>query len=248
MSDTDVDNVALYRDLITSLVQKIYKSYKSNITDSYPTEGPITSDTDCRIVETIVQTKSYILLKSDTHDTNTIYTIGLWLLFGLPELIFVNCSSATDDTQLNAVIRSYVQHHLTDVVSSVSRHNNKIHMVRSYDYGEFALNGLKFTRLPENDYLKYDTRYMIWFYSYYMEADANRNVLIAEQDTKYIDKDDGIEFDLFPVYVTNMEGFNKADTNTAATAEQIEQLMEQYRSWSYDDFSTDSDYTDSDTD
>ena len=244
-------NIVLHRDLIIDLVQKIVNSYKSNITDesgspNYPSEGPITSDTDCQIVETIVRTKSYVLLRSESEESDavTVYTVGLWLLFGLPELIFVNCTDI-DDARLNAVITSYVQHFSSNIESSVSRHNNKIRMVRSYDYGDFTLGGLDFVRLPEADYLKYDTRYMIWFYSYYMEADANRNIVVAEQDIKYIDKDDGIEFNLFPVYVTNMEGFDKADTaNTTATAEQIEQIMERYRSWAYDDFSTDSDCTD----
>jgi len=251
-------NIILHRDLIIDLMQKIFNSYKSNITDSsgspnYPSEGPITSDKDRQIIETIVRTKSYILLKSDASDavTHTVYTIGLWLLFGLPELIFVNCTDTTDDARLNTVIGSYVQRFSSNIESSVSRHNNKIHMTRSYDYGDFALDGLEFVRLPEADYLKYDTRYMIWFYSYYMEADAKRSIVVAEQDIKYIDKDDGIEFNLFPVYVTNMEGFDKADTAntttttaTTATAEHIEQLMERYRSWAYDDFSTDSDCTD----
>jgi hypothetical protein len=47
-----------------------------------------------------------------------------------------------------------------------------------------------------------------------------------------------------------MAGLDKVDTNIAASpastasTEHIEQLMERYRSWAYDDFSTDSDCTD----
>lgn len=217
------NNKELFGSYINRIVGKtknIYEYYKKilseshkNNTDPYPNEGPITSESHIIIMETIISTKDYVLLDSG----NTVYTLGLWVLYGLPELVFHDLPKKRSREEVKAVIYNitnlYIKHFWELVTNNIKNKSDKIDKSLSkslaclYDdnnFRDFCIkpydSSLKFMRVPELDILKYETYMMLWFYSYYMEVDSNRNIIVPDKDKDVIDKDDGIEYNMYQMY------------------------------------------------
>jgi len=74
----------------------------------------------------------------------------------------------------------------------------------------------------------------MWFYTYYMRADDNRNVIVSDDDSKVIEDHDGIEFQLYPIYSTAIEYSQLMDLNDPLA------IVNRYLEQDYEDFSSDS--------
>lgn len=278
-----------YRSQIVDRTVKIYRAYRRKVPIEngklvYPQEGPITNPRDIEVLESLVKRK-YLLLQSE----NTVYTLGLWLYYGLPELVFTfdistsnEANSTTNDTDgfedlddahdvtrdvsqndldyasvesaVDAVVSSFIERNIDRITSSLIRNDDKIDMQRSYDWENqaFEVNGvnLNLSRIPEESYIVKNIDYVIWLYTYYMVADADRNIIISEEDSKVIDENDGVEFQMYPIYdirITNAsyERLN-AQKSLDTHSSEVDSLIDRYIGQSYSDF-TDSDISSSDS-
>jgi hypothetical protein len=220
------NNAELFGSYINRIVGKtknIYEYYKKVLSKShtnkdpssysYPNEGPITSESHIRIMDAIISTKDYVLLDSG----NTVHTLGLWVLYGLPELVFHDLPKKRSREEIKSVIyiitNLYIKQFWDLVTNNIKNNSDKIDRSQSkslaclYDdnnFKDFTIKPydscLKFMRIPESDILKYETYMMLWFYSYYMEVDSNRNIIVPDKDKNVIDKDDGIEYNMYQMY------------------------------------------------
>jgi len=66
----------------------------------FPSDGPISCTEEVQILNRLLNSGEYILIQTQ----NTVYTIGLWLLFGLPELVIdiTQVSSNVDQASANS--------------------------------------------------------------------------------------------------------------------------------------------------
>lgn len=282
--DDSHESLTAYRSQVLNDTIKIYRAYQRMIPIhdgelAYPKEGPITSTRDVEVLDALLNPSSgkYLLL----HSENTVYTLGLWLLYGLPELVLnFECddsqnisddpddlddldnvsnpiNSVTDfddlDRVVGLIVVQYVGQNLEHVCQSIhysDAERSTLTMDRKYDWDDCTVNtgsnSIDLVRVPEEQYITVNT-YAVWFYTYYMQADANRNVIVSEEDSKVIDENDGIEYNLYPIYRTTITGaLYKSLTSRNADAQGIQSIIDKYIERTYSDF-TDSDY-DSSTD
>lgn len=152
--------LAKYQEQILRDTNTIYHSYLemlkvNNNEYDYPEEGPITSDLDRSIIEQIIQTKSYILLTTN----NTVYTIGLWLLYGIPELAFnitlptindndtIDLDNTHDLTKLDFRIKLITNTFITNCIDEIqtrlfSSDDNNVKMNKKYEWPDATLSVL----------------------------------------------------------------------------------------------------------
>ena len=271
-----------YRSQIVDRTVKIYRAYRRKVPIEngklvYPREGPITNPRDIEVLESLVK-RNYLLLQSE----NTVYTLGLWLYYGLPELVFTfdtftsnnttndtggfedlddvrgttqnNLDFASMESAVDAAVSSFIERNTDRITSSLTRNDDKIDMERSYDWEDqvFEVNGanLNLSRIPEERYIVKNIDYVIWLYTYYMVADADRNIIISEEDSKVIDESDGVEFQMYPIYdirITNAD-YDRLNVGKSldAHSSEVDSLIDRYIGQSYSDF-TDSDVSSSDS-
>lgn len=253
----------IYKKQILNETKLIYQSYcrdlkidSSNAENTYPREGPLTSDQDCKVIDTLLEKEDYLVLTTG----NTVYTLGLWLLYGLPELVIdvsnristiddgdidnlynLNVQDTNADQTVHVIINTYINSLLDTVHKRLHSSDNKITMKRFYDQENrnLLINNikLKLLRVPEEEYINLNVDQMIWFYTYYMMADNDRNVILSENDSKVIEENDGLEYQLYPIYRTTLEYNDLLKTSTMNNyTETINKLLNQ----TYSDFSDDS--------
>lgn len=162
----------------------------------------IKNEKDINSITSIYENSNYILV----NNNNTHYhTIGLWYYYGIPELVF-------ESIQEHKFILQKIKHFINDnkniINEQIDKFNDKSY---SYDYDYTSNDTLEI--VDEKDYLDYP--FLVWFYSYFVDADLvdNHNMLITPIDNKefsqeFIDtygtiQDDGLEYQMFPIYKLN---------------------------------------------
>lgn len=116
---------------------------------------------------------------------------------------------------------------------------------------------LKLKRVSEDDYIGLNIDYMIWFYTYYMKAENNRNVIVSDDDSKVIEEHDGLEYQLYPIYRTSFnyddfasdnESGNEIENSNLNESKQtdygVQSIIDKYIDQNYSDF-TESEHSDS---
>lgn len=266
-----------YQEQILAKTSYIYRTYRSKLnlpsTDSelenheFPSEGPITSIEGVRLLDRLLQNKTYLLIRTQ----NTMYTLGLWLLFGLPELVIdvtdlpnssqsdvddldkidAQIESGLTDTQFQNYVRPIVDAYVSrSSLPTIDKKNAKFNLVRRYDQEDMTLtfDGSDFTlnvnlrRVPEDEYLTLNSTFMIWFYTYYVLADNDRPIVVSEEDSKVIDEHDGLEYQLYPIYhaTISFSDLSKLTTSKGVTENELENLIDRYIDYDLNDFSSDS--------
>jgi hypothetical protein len=230
---------------------------------TYPEEGPITSSRDEQVIDSIIEKQDYVIINSG----KSIYTVGLWMLYGLPELVFdvkydknTPVASNVDDLddlsdretsnsealthRLNRIIDTYIGV-MPDAntgyelgVTEITR----MRMIRTYDQQDqnLCILGidedpdvtLRLKRVGEEDYMGLDADYMLWFYTYYMRADNDRNIMVQDKDS-VIEKDDGVEYHLYPIYRTS---FRYSDFNNSDPGVNVNDVIDQFIGQKFSDF------------
>jgi hypothetical protein len=264
-----------YQNQILQVTSYIYRTYRSNLkipddltNYSFPSEGPITSADELHILNRLFKSRSYLLIRTQ----NTLYTLGLWLLFGLPELVIDVTDIETpeaepDEDDLDNLNNSpkpttdLPDHDLERMVSPIIKayiaksdpprvvnENNHLRILRSYDHPDQDLTfdssdqttTLNLRRVPEDEYISLNAAYLIWFYTYYVKADDNRNIVMSEEDSKVVEEHDGLEYQLYPIYHTTIPHQSLKDLVPIPNQTQISNLVDQYLGMDADDFSSDS--------
>jgi hypothetical protein len=278
------ESLLAYQNQILDTTSYIYQAYRksigipnsssnssSNIPNDYkfPKEGPLTSAEQIRILESLLEKRTYLLIRTE----HTVHSIGLWLLYGLPELVIDvtdlpaakaqktesndlddlddlnhRVSNAVDidsSIDLESLIRPIVEAHLLrSEPAEVSKHGDIYELNRRYDQNDQDLTfdssnetvSLQLRRVSEDEYLSLNAMYLIWFYTYYVRADDNRKIMVSEEDSKIVDENDGLQYQLYPIYQISVpyNMISKLGQNS------VSDLVSRYIDREYDDFSSDS--------
>lgn len=196
---------------IMDQTKQLYKEYLKTVKgDVYPEDGPITSSAQKQIIESLLDTKDYVVIRSN----DIVHTLGLWLLYGIPELIIHK------DIMVNDIINEYVRCMTGDGT-------------KNYDYQDMNIQIFKtdvqLSIVPEDHYFGSKMTNLLWFYTYYMEADKIDNLVMPSEGAEYIEKMDGLEFKLWPVYEIKTESIDSLS--------QIQSAINSSINLNYDEFS-----------
>jgi hypothetical protein len=180
----------------------------------------------------------------------------------LDDLDTLNNTNNADDTFLDdkmyVVIEEYIRNFgSTDELeqSLIQTENGSVQFKRRYDQTDTKLHipiPLSLSRVPEDEYIGLDAHYLIWFYTYYMRADDNRNVIVSEEDSKVVTEEDGLEYQLYPIYRTSVKCSDimqiSTDEYTSENLKKVQDALktmdtaiDKYVNITYSDFSDDSD-------
>lgn len=193
-------------------LQKLYDKYSKQPTNS---EGPLRSKKDHRVLKRILASKPedhYVQLfyEPDAKGNIKVHTLGLWLFYGIPELVLnidAAKSDADDEEKLSdvnifskAVIDIYISMAFPRINLETDS-DNKVIIKDDYSYRDCMLGifgtTLKLMRVPEEMYI--DHPHIMWFYTYYKKADSTRNVIVSDSDQQVIEENDGLEYKLYPI-------------------------------------------------
>lgn len=176
----------------------------------YPEDGPITSISQKQIIESLINTKDYLVIRSG----DTVHTLGLWFLHRIPELIIHK------DIMVPNIINEYL-----DRVDKTDKTDK---------YGELNLKiyntNIKLELVQEDEYFCSKMNNLLWFYTYYVEAEKIENLVIPEEASKYIEDMDGLEYKLWPTYEIK-------DLSALDTLNKIQSSIDSNIGLNYDEFS-----------
>ena len=205
----------------TEILRKLYEGYSKQPLNE---EGPIRNEKDRLVLQRMIveNTKTpnnvQICYEFESDKTIVVHTLGLWLFCGLPELVF-----NIDTNSLNAIKNNYsdgvidrieffvkyaisvhVSNNLPKLKNQLYVENEIIKLEENYDFSDVILDvlGIKlmFSKVPEDMYINHP--HIMWFYTYFKQAKATRNIIVSKDDKKIIEKDDGLEYQLYPILET----------------------------------------------
>jgi hypothetical protein len=168
---------------------KVAKDQYGAIENIKDISGPIESARDIDLINTLIRLKTFATIPvfNTNKELTHIYTIGLWYYWGLPEIVLKFDESIKEKSEYHNMVLNIVLNIIHDKLFAMYHDkilglNKNINQI-NFDSEPSDLNinldnfDIEFNlkRVESDQYMDIKALYMLWFYTYYMEARMNDN-------------------------------------------------------------------------
>lgn len=212
----------LRKNRLSNLLDKRLKhclmTTKEKPFDELSKNGPIDSQKDVNILDSLIKTKNFILLPN--YDSNGklvyLYTIGNWYYNRIPELLIMVNDNLDGSVNWHDMIWNYLTKTLSNKLfeeynnNTTKMENNRIDTFLKEEIVDLSLDNhlleLNLELLPEEKYYEINIGHINWFYMWWTDmTDSKKMVVIDENDEIKLDEDDII---MYPIYKTTINSDN----------------------------------------
>lgn len=201
----DIDYLSEFRKKQSMLLKNRLNVFSKTVTNKHNMYNninkgdflPIESNEDTNLIIKLVELQNFVIIPiyCDDNKLSSIYTIGIWYYWGLPELIikFKNPTDKIDIEFINLLLNILKNELYINNYKYISY--NSPEYINRLDFDAQNIKIKKFDivfnleKMYDDIYITEKINYLLWFYSYYMDSKKNS---------------DG-EYEMYPLYCLELD-------------------------------------------
>lgn len=180
-----------YRNFQSKILDNTLKAYYERTMKKYGSFDnivktgfePLESKLDYNVIKRLIDNKNFVIVPVfKDNKILSVYTIGLWYYWGIPEIILsfdkeIKSELSFIHVFINILYDNLFSHYKDRIISdnNINRLDySKEDETVCLELEEYNLN-IEFNNIKDNGYIDLKADLMLWFYMYYMKADIDED-------------------------------------------------------------------------